>query len=263
MHYCEEFRERITEHIIDHEDVAASPEFHHELLSCCGCLDFYQQSREILNLLDDVELTISPRQWSSITHRLNAHILNAGPKPLARPVSAARDPRPMVTLRFRLVPTPAFLALSAALLAITIGLARLPAPATTTGNAAPPAQAVYVEHAVPLDPVTVDFLEQSELLLRNVMKIAPSDVDGLAEAKTAARQQLAELEQRKEAAANVPPVVDVMETYETVLRDLRNLNEHTVEEDISDIQRRIQRNGLIANMKAFQPRVTEISFGLR
>jgi hypothetical protein len=36
-------------------------------------------------------------------------------------------------------------------------------------TAAPAAQAVYVEHSVPLDPVTVGFLEESELLLRNVM----------------------------------------------------------------------------------------------
>jgi hypothetical protein len=54
-----------------------------------------------------------------------------------------------------------------------------------------------------------------------------------------------------------------METYETVLRDLRNVDERSVDEDISDIQKRIQKNGLIANMKAFQPRVTEISFDPR
>jgi hypothetical protein len=54
-----------------------------------------------------------------------------------------------------------------------------------------------------------------------------------------------------------------METYETILCDIRNVDDRSVDEDIGDIQRRIQQNGLIANLKAFQPRVTEIGFGLR
>jgi hypothetical protein len=122
---------------------------------------------------------------------------------------------------------------------------------------------VYVDTAVPLDPVTVDFLEESELLLRNVMKIEAANVADLADARKTAGQQLAALEQRKEAAAEAPPVVSLMETYETILRDIRNVDERSVDEDIGDIQRRIQQNGLIANFKSFQPRVTEISFGLR
>jgi len=61
----------------------------------------------------------------------------------------------------------------------------------------------------------------------------------------------------------VPPVVNVMETYETVLRDIRNVDQQNADEDIPDIQKRIQKNGLIANLKSFQPRVTEVSFGLR
>src|SRR5262249_37780242 len=142
------------------------------------------------------------------------------------------------------------------------GLSRLAVPLTQLQTPVP-AEAIYVEHSVPLDPVTVDFLEESELLLRNVMKIAPNDVEDLAQAKKVASAQLAGLEQRKEAAAEVPPVLDVMETYETVLRDLRNVDERTVGEDISDLQKRIQKNGLIANIKTFQPRTTEISFGLR
>ena len=130
-------------------------------------------------------------------------------------------------------------------------------------TAAEPSNVFYVEHAVPLDPVTVDFLQESELLLRNVMTMAPSDTEDLADAKKVANEQLAELEQRKEAAASVQPVVDVMDIYETVLRDLRNVDDRTAEDDINDLQKRIQKNALIANMKAFQPRLTEVSFGLR
>jgi hypothetical protein len=54
-----------------------------------------------------------------------------------------------------------------------------------------------------------------------------------------------------------------METYESVLRDIRNLNDDSPDEDIGDIQNRIQSNALIANMKAFQPSVSVIRLGLR
>ena len=74
-------------------------------------------------------------------------------------------------------------------------------------------------------------------------------------------QQLVGIEQRKDAAAEVLPVVNVMETYETILRDLRNLDEHTAAEDISGIQNRIKKSALIANMKTFQPNLSLVSFG--
>ena len=79
------------------------------------------------------------------------------------------------------------------------------------------------------------------------------------DAKQVAGGQLVDIAQRKEAAADVPPVVDAIETYETILRDLRNLDERSAAEDIADIQSRIQKNGLIANMKAFQPSVTTVT----
>jgi len=40
--------------------------------------------------------------------------------------------------------------------------------------------------------------------------------------------------------------------YESILREIKNLDSA---EDIADIQMRIRRNGLIANLKAYQPRV--------
>jgi hypothetical protein len=277
MHNCEEFRERITELIIDREDVAKKAEFQSELLMCSSCLEFYVQSRELIEALDGIDLTISDKQWNGIEQRLHARILNVGANVLAANVGAGFSGPRAAEAAFR--PTrrlkPAATATStmqsivpllatAALLLITIGLGRFPSPIMgVQQTAAPAGQAVYVEHSVPLDPVTVGFLEESELLLRNVMKMAPSDVEDLADAKKAASEQLAELDQRKEAAAEVPPVVGVMETYETILRDLRNVDIRSADEDIGDIQKRIQQNGLIANMKAFQPRVTEVGFSLR
>jgi hypothetical protein len=254
MHNCEEFRERITEHIIDREDIAGNEEFHHDLLMCSSCSEFYGQSREMIETLDSVDLTISENEWNGIESRLWWRLHGEQTAPL----HGRRKPGDHRTwLRWR------SLIAAAAVLVVTVGLSKLPFPRTGPPASTQPSEAVYVEHSVPLDPVTIDFLKDSELLLRNVMKMAPSDAEDLADAKKVASQQLVEMEQRKEAVADVPPVVDVMQIYETVLRDLRNVDRQSADEDISDIQKRIQRNGLIANMKAFQPRVTEVGLGLR
>jgi len=150
------------------------------------------------------------------------------------------------------------------MLLITAGLYRLATPLVNMESLpAPVPRAVYVDDSVQLDPVTVDFLEESELLLRNMMKITASDTDDLAETMRVANGQLADIEQRKDAAADVPPVVDVMDTYETILRDIRNLDGGNAAEDIADIQSRIRKNGLIANIKAFQPSVTRATFDVR
>jgi hypothetical protein len=256
MHNCEQFRERITEHIIDRENVAVMAEFHRELSTCASCSEFCAESQELMEALSEIDLSISESQWNGIQQRLNAHLLSSNVithVTVAAPPAKARD---------YMLSTP-FFAAAAALLLITIGLGRVAIPPVAPAPAAPPTQTVYVEHAVPLDPVTVDFLEQSELLLRNVMKIEPTDKEDIEDAKQVASEHLAELPQRREAAAEVPPVVDVMQTYETVLRDIRNVDERSPKEDIGDIQRRIQSNGLIATMKTFQPRMTEVSFGMR
>jgi cell fate (sporulation/competence/biofilm development) regulator YlbF (YheA/YmcA/DUF963 family) len=259
MHNCEEFRERITEHIIDRENVAAMAEFHRELSTCPSCSEFCAESQELMEALSEIDLSISESQWNGIQQRLNAHILGSDAV-LSAPVTATVA-APRAKARDYIFSTP-FFAAAAALLLITVGLGRIATPPVAQPPAESAAQTVYVEQTVPLDPVTVDFLEQSELLLRNVMKIEPTDKEDIEDAKQVASEHLAELPQRREAAAEVPPVVNVMQTYETVLRDIRNVDERSAKDDINDIQRRIQRNGLIATMKTFQPRVTEVSYGL-
>src|SRR5438552_18902371 len=92
-----------------------------------------------------------------------------------------------------------------------------------------------------------------------MMKISANDTDDLADTMRVANGQLADIEQRKDAAADVPPVVDVIDTYETILRDIRNLDGRNAAEDIADIQSRIRKNGLIANIKSFQPTVTTVT----
>jgi hypothetical protein len=269
MHHCEEFRERITEYIIDREDLAGKAELQRELLTCSDCSEFYAESREMMDALSEIDLTISESQWNGIEQRLQAQIRNA-PQNAPRLQLQPRTPVAAVraAARVRRVDAPFYTRMpvwgsAVALLFVAIALSRIVGQVEEPQVSKDTAPAVYVEHSVPLDPVTLDFLEESELLLRNVMKMAPTDVEDLADARKVASEQLAELSQRKQAAAEVPPVVGVMETYETVLRDLRNVDDQNADEDIGDIKRRIQSNGLIANMKAFQPRVTEISFGLR
>src|SRR5215510_16302973 len=78
MHRCEEFRERITEHIIDREDVARCADFQNEMLICSSCAEFYAESREMIEALSLVDLSISDNQWSRIEHRLRASIINEG-----------------------------------------------------------------------------------------------------------------------------------------------------------------------------------------
>ena len=272
MHNCDEFRERITEFIIDRQDLAKTAEFQHELMICSGCSEFYAESREMIEALSSVDLSISESQWSGIESRLRLRIVD---EPVAEKWGRSpkghrgQTPRPATQGTRSLTPMPLrattpFLLAAAALMLVTIGLSRFSMP--VNGLHSPPnvsSQELYVEHSITLDPVTVDFLEESELLLRNVMKIAPNDAEDLADAKKSATQQLAGIKLRKEAAADVPPVVEVMDTYETVLRDLRNVDERNAAEDIPDIQKRIQKNALIANIKAFQPGFTPVSYGLR
>ena len=282
MHDCEEFRERIAGYIIDRDDMALK-EFQHELLMCSSCSEFYAQSREMMEALPEVDLSISEIEWLRIESRLRLRIHEEKPVAAAvydrrktgAPRSASATARSLKTRSASAIARSLskkvpiqwrHMLAAAAMLLVTIALARWwSQPDSGVSNGAGPesAKAVYVEQSVPLDPVTVDFLSESELLLRTVMKIGPSDTDDLAEARKVASGQLAELNQRKQAVADVPPVASVMETYEAVLRDLRNVGEQSADEDISDIQKRIQYNGLIASMKAFQPRVTEISFGLK
>jgi len=270
MHNCEEFRERITEHIIDREELTAMAEFQNELLICSSCSEFYAESREMIEALSAVDLSISEDQWDGIGYRLQRR-LQAERQPVVpglfrdggKTLKVFSELKHVSEFFLRPEIAPQLLA-AAALLLITIGLSRLAMPVSGVEKPQEPAsQAIDVEHNVQLDPVTVDFLGQSELLLRDVMKISPSDADDLADAKKTAIEQLAGIKMRRVAAADIPPVVDVMDTYEMILRDIRNVDERSAADDIPDIQKRIQKNALIANMKAFQPSVTPVSFNLQ
>jgi len=107
-------------------------------------------------------------------------------------------------------------------------------------------------HIQGLDPMVVAYLERSELFLRNFTKIKPSDKDELEDSRVNAKQSLLEIGEQKELADNFAPVRITLDEYENVLREIKNLDSSA---ELDDLQTRIRTNGLIANMKAYQPQV--------
>jgi hypothetical protein len=116
------------------------------------------------------------------------------------------------------------------------------------------------DHIQGLNPTVVNFLGQSEMFLRSFTKIEPSDVEDLAEARDRAKHDLIETGEQRALAADFAPVRIALDEYEGVLRDIKNLDSP---EDLADVQTRIQRNGLITNMMAYQPRLSLISLSQR
>jgi len=107
-------------------------------------------------------------------------------------------------------------------------------------------------HIQGLDPMVVAYLERSELFLRNFTKIEPSQKDDLEDSRVDAKQSLMEIGEQKELADNFAPVRITLDEYENVLRDIKNLDSSA---ELAELQTRIRSNGLIANMKAYQPQV--------
>jgi hypothetical protein len=165
-------------------------------------------------------------------------------------------------LRERLIlanPSPTFvvwkwatLAAAAASIAIVLSWAGFP-----NGTSTPPGRIEFVDdHIRGLDPAVVDFLGQSELFLRSFTKIKVSDTEDLDDAQAHARRDLAGIGDQKQAAGDFAPVRITLEEYESILREIKNLDSV---DDLADVQMRIHRNGLIANLKAYQPRAVLVS----
>lgn len=115
---------------------------------------------------------------------------------------------------------------------------------------------VVDDHIDGLDGRVVEYLGASELFLREFTKLEPSYIEDIEDSRIRASRDLAELTVQKSAAGDFAPVRIALDEYESVLRDIKNLESA---EDIADIQNRIKRNGLIANFKAYQPRVVFVS----
>jgi hypothetical protein len=130
------------------------------------------------------------------------------------------------------------------------GLRAVP-PISQTASAAPQVEIVD-DHIKGLNPSVVTFLGHSELFLRSVTKIEPSHEEDLRDARSKAKQDLAEIDRQKLRAADFAPVRMALDEYENVLRDIKNIDSS---KDVTEIQGRIRRSGLIASMQAYQPQV--------
>jgi hypothetical protein len=249
MHVCDEFRERITERIIDGVDLKSDPATQRELLLCNDCADFYSESREMLDAISGVDFEIPEMQWDDMADRMRSRIYQEN----------AQTRQPAWRRWFYV---PAFAAV-AALLLVTITLSRRPQSAAPTigpvGVVIPVNNDISIDPSV--DPITAEYLQQSELLLRSVMKLKPNSVEDLEDARRIALHQLVALDQRKEAVSEVKPLVTVMNKYETVLRDIRNLDARPHADDITDIKNRIEKNDLISNLTAFQSKPIAVELG--
>jgi len=127
------------------------------------------------------------------------------------------------------------------------------------GTAKAASQIEFVDdHIKGLNPTVVDFLGQSELFLRTVTKIDPSFEEDLQDARSRAKEGLSEIERQKLRAADFAPVQMALDEYEDFLREIKNVDSAG---ELADIQTRIRKSGLIANMDAYQPQVIFVAGG--
>ena len=110
------------------------------------------------------------------------------------------------------------------------------------------------DHIKGLNPTVVSFLAQSELYLRDFTKIEPGteDLQDLQEAQARAKHVLADIQTQRLRTADFVPVGIALDEYESVLRDIKNLESP---DDVAQIQAVIRNSGLIASMRAYQPQV--------
>src|SRR5215470_17142115 len=77
MHVCEDFREKITEQIIDRRDLDNDAEVQRELLICNSCADFYAESRDLIEAMSTVRFDVADVQWEAMADRMRVKILEA------------------------------------------------------------------------------------------------------------------------------------------------------------------------------------------
>jgi hypothetical protein len=211
--------------------------------------------------MSTVRFDVADVQWEAMADRMRVKILEAH-------AAQARSSwlERFGIFRWSLRPYVPALAGLAAMILLVVGVSRMTTSLINEAPHVPTPPVVSLTQVIgdpnpTLDPVTVEFLEQSELLLRTVMNLPANSTDDLHDAQQAASRQLIALDQRKEAAAEVQPAVKIMDKYELILRELKNIDKATAAEDLTDIRKRIEKNGLIAGLKALQPKVSEVESG--
>jgi len=230
MHDCQKFRENWIAGSSDGTD-------------CNACRVFCNEVDDVITALGISSSPIpdaSDQYWGGFENRLRARLVEE---------QAAAERR---TLRYRW----AFAVAAAASLVVVLawGSLQLPTPAMEQ------ADAIQIEfdrnHIADLDPGVVEFLGESEFFVRDFANIEVSYREDIEDARDRASRSLAGIALQKQAAADFDPVRITLDEYEGILREIKNLDSP---EDIADIQERIRRNGLIANLKAYQPRVVRVN----
>jgi hypothetical protein len=234
MHDCQKFREDWLDGLQTEKPV------------CGDCREYCQDATAVLMALDklrDPGPEVSDNYWADFNSRLRVNLVKAN-------ASKKRS-----TLRMYSIA--AVGAAACIVFTITWATLRLSAPPLQDAQSRQPGQIALVDdHIEGLDTQVVDYLGRSELFLRTFTKIEPSRIEDIEDARIRASRNLAGIANQKEAAADFAPVRITLDEYESVLRDIKNMDSL---EDIADIKSRIQRNGLIANLKAYQPRVMLVS----
>jgi hypothetical protein len=249
MHDCRKFRERVIEQVIGPSGASRAEEL--EFDACHECERFVEETLAINRAVSAVDgigsTSFTPEEsWNRFERRLQMQLANE-PAPRRQPWAHWTGFASDLQAAFRRPRWQALGAIGVAALALVVW------QLTKTSAPPVPEEMAQVTAPLPLDPQTVEFLGRSEMFLRDFSKIQPSDAADLEDARDRARMQLAAIAQRKAAAAAMTPVWNTLEEYETVLREIKNLDEHSGE-DVADIQSRIARQGLIAAMKVYQPR---------
>ena len=233
MHDCQRFREDWIAGLA--EDVG----------DCEPCRTFCEDARLLLQAVDGATPPLpelSEPYWDRFDDRLRWGLVQE---------NAAR--RHQLYWKWSMAAAVAALAV-----VLSWGAMRMSLPLMETAKAAPQIEFVD-DHIKDLNPTVVAFLGQSELFLRSFTKIDPSYQEDLQEAQSRAKQALTEIEKQKVRAADFAPVRIALDEYENFLRDIKNVDS----DGVSDIQTRIRKSGLIANMKAYQPQVILVTGGRR
>ena len=224
MHDCQKHREDWVAGLV--EDAG----------DCEECRNFCEEAQAILQVTDGAAQPVpefSEQYWEGFENRLHARLLGE---------KAART-------RYVYMKWGTALAAAAAL-AVVVSWGGMhttkPEPQITYDNS----------HIEGLDPMVVAFLGQSEMFLRSFTKLQPSYVEDIDDARSHAKRDLMEIAQQKKLTGDFAPVRIVLDEYESVLREIKNLDDS---DHLDDIQKRIRRNGLIANLKAYQPQVVLVS----
>src|SRR5262249_26291720 len=74
MHVCEEFRERITEKLLDRSELDTDRDVQRELLVCNSCADFYAESKEMIEAFASVHFDVSDSHLDLMADRLRVKI---------------------------------------------------------------------------------------------------------------------------------------------------------------------------------------------